>query len=251
MSKQKVRKLVQIISLLLFPITLFYFSPALIINAGMEGVINGSFIVFTALFLSGVFFGRLFCAYVCPAGALQECVFPVNDNPPKQGRLNYIKYGIWAVWMTAVILSYVHHGGIFKIDFFYMTEHGISVSNIFGFIIYYGIILLILLPALIGGKRAFCHYFCWMAPFMVLGTKIRKMLHLPGLRIVANRGKCVSCHQCDKVCPMSVDVSRMVQQGEVHSAECIQCGACVDNCAQKALKYSMRKSHSSASCVKG
>jgi len=243
MFKQKKRKLVQIISLLLFPITLFYFSPALIINAGMEGVINGSFIVFAALFLSGVFFGRLFCAYVCPAGALQECVFPVQDNPPKQGRLNYLKYGIWGVWMAAVILSYVHHGRILKIDFFFMTEHGISVSNTFSYIIYYGIILLILLPALIGGKRAFCHYLCWMAPFMALGVKVGRLLRLPCFHISADSKKCISCKRCDKACPMCVDVENAVKSGgdngAIKSPECVQCGACVDICPKNALMRKM------------
>ncbi len=43
MKRQEVRKLLITISLLLFPIKLYYFSPALIINAGLNGVINGSF----------------------------------------------------------------------------------------------------------------------------------------------------------------------------------------------------------------
>ena len=46
MTRQRVRKLTLIISLLLFPVTLYYFSPALIINAGLGGIVNGSFIVF-------------------------------------------------------------------------------------------------------------------------------------------------------------------------------------------------------------
>lgn len=88
MKRQAVRKLIITISLLLFPITLYYFSPALIINAGLNGVINGSFIVFAMMFLLSIPFGRLFCAYLCPAGGLQECTFAINDKKPKQGRRN-------------------------------------------------------------------------------------------------------------------------------------------------------------------
>lgn len=75
MKRQRLRKLLLIASLLLFPITLYYFSPVLILNAGLNGIINGSFIVFILLFVLSVPFGRLFCSYICSAGGLQlECI---------------------------------------------------------------------------------------------------------------------------------------------------------------------------------
>ncbi|MDR1158495.1 MAG: 4Fe-4S binding protein [Oscillospiraceae bacterium] len=237
--RQKIRKLLLLLSMFLFPITLYYFSPALIINAGLDGVVSGSFIVFVCMLISGVFFGRLFCSYLCPAGWLQDCACIVNDKPPKQGRKNYIKYGIWIVWIAVVVFCYVHKGQILKIDFFYQTEHGISVTDIYGYIIYYGIILLILLPSLIGGTRAFCHYFCWMALFMVVGTKLRQLFHMPGLHIAIDNDKCVSCHHCKEVCPMCIDISDVAQRGDLNM-ECINCGVCVDSCLRKALTYSMR-----------
>ena len=49
MKRQQIRKLLLIISLLIFPVTLYYLSPALIINTGLSGIINGSFIVFALL----------------------------------------------------------------------------------------------------------------------------------------------------------------------------------------------------------
>lgn len=117
MTRQKIRKLLLIVSLFLFPIPLYYFSPALIISAGLEGVISGSFIVFAAMLICGVFFGRLFCAYLCPAGGLQECISIVNDTPPKQRWRNYIKYVIWIIWLAAVIFCYVYKGQNLKIIF--------------------------------------------------------------------------------------------------------------------------------------
>ncbi len=140
MNRQKIRKLLLIVSLLLFPVTLYYFSPALIINAGLNGIINGSFIVFMLMLLLSIPFGRLFCAYLCPAGGLQECVFPVNDKKPKQGWENNIKYIIWIVWIGIVIFCYFYGGRITAVDFLYETEHGISVSSIQSYTIYYGII---------------------------------------------------------------------------------------------------------------
>lgn len=85
MKRQKLMKSLITVSLLLFPVTLYYLSPALIINAGLNGIINGSFIVFAMLFLISIPFGRIFCGHICPAGGLQECTFTINDKKPKQG----------------------------------------------------------------------------------------------------------------------------------------------------------------------
>lgn len=240
MRRQKIRNLFLFTALLLFPVTLYYFSPALIINAGLNGVINGSFIVFILLFFLSIPFGRLFCAYLCPAGGLQECTFAVNDKLPKQGWRNCTKYIIWIIWLSAVIFCYFQNGKIVAVDFLFETENGISVASIQSYIIYYGIVCLIFLPSVLFGKRVFCHYFCWMAPFMVLGTKLRKFLHLPGIHIKANeKDKCISCGKCNKVCPMGINVVNEISSNVIDNLECIQCGACIDNCPKNVLSYGM------------
>jgi ferredoxin-type protein NapH len=33
-----------------------------------KGIVNGSFISFTLMFLSALFLGRLWCGWACPAG---------------------------------------------------------------------------------------------------------------------------------------------------------------------------------------
>ncbi|MDE6625243.1 MAG: 4Fe-4S binding protein [Lachnospiraceae bacterium] len=238
MTRQRIRKLLLITSLLLFPITLYYFSPALIINAGVKGIINGSFIVFTLMFVLSIPLGRLFCSHFCPAGGLQECAFAVNEKMPKQGFRNYIKFAVWDIWLIIVALCYFHSGKIVAIDFFFETENGISVSSIQSYVIYYGIICLIFIPSILFGKRAWCHYLCWMAPFMILGIKLRRFLHLPGIHIRADkRENCVSCGKCNKVCPMGIDVMSETKHGIISNPECIHCGTCIDDCPKNVLTF--------------
>lgn len=240
MKRQRIRKLLLITSLLLFPVTLYYFSPALIINAGLKGIINGSFIVFLLMFLLSIPFGRLFCSCFCPAGGLQECAFAINEKMPKQGWQNYIKFAIWIIWLIIVVLCYFHSGEIIAIDFWFETEKGISVSSVQSYIIYYGIICLIFIPSILFGKRAFCHYLCWMAPFMIWGIKLRRFLHLPGIHIKASKKEnCVSCGKCNKVCPMGVDIMKEAKHGMISSQECIQCGVCIDNCPKNVLAFGL------------
>lgn len=239
MNRQQIRNFTLIIALLLFPITMWYFSPYLIIDGALKGIISGSFIVFCLFFICSIFFGRIFCGWFCPTGCLQECLIHVNSKSPKQKWQNYIKYVIWFFWITAIILCFVFQDNSITVDFLYMTDHGISISHIYCYIIYYGVLLLVIIPGVLFGKRAFCHYFCWMAPFMGIGIKLRKLLHLPGLYIEATPDKCISCKKCDKSCPMSLSVSSMVANGGCSSAECIQCGKCIDQCPNHVLKFKM------------
>ena len=89
------------------------------------------------------------------------------------------------------------------------------------------------------GKRANCHYICWMAPFMILGYKAGRFLHLPQLKIRIAAEDCVSCGKCAKVCPMSLEVPQLVKAGEIQSAECILCGECINACGKKVLEYKL------------
>lgn len=236
--RQKIRKGLILFSFLFFPVIIWYFSPVLIIQAASEHIVNGSFIVFVTMFVASMFFGRAWCGYLCPAGGLQDCAALVNDKPASKGKRDRIKYVIWIIWIIAVIVTFILGKGDITINPFFMTDHGISVTEINNYVIYYGVVLLLFVPTLIHGKRATCHYFCWMAPFMVIGSTIGRWLHLPQLHVEADKSQCVSCGLCSKACPMGLDVKTMVSEGtNSRCTECVQCGACVDGCPKKALKY--------------
>ncbi len=238
--RQKIRKTLLFISFLLFPVTIWYFSPYLIIQAASEHIMNGSFIVFVMMFVLSMFLGRVWCGWLCPAGGVQECALHINDRPAKQGKRDWIKYVIWIIWMSAIVVTFILGKNHVRIDPFYMTDHGISVSEIYDYVIYYGVLLIIVLPSFIHGRRAACHYICWMAPFMVIGSTVGRWLHLPQLHIEADKAGCISCGKCSKVCPMGLDVKKMVSEGKNSKCtECIQCGACVDECPKKALSYKL------------
>ena len=236
--RQKIRKVLLLVSFLAFPITIWYFSPYLIINAAMEHIINGSFIVFCLMLILSMFFGRAWCGYLCPAGGLQECAMRVNNDPVKQGKRDKIKYVIWTIWIIAVIATFICGKNEVTINPFYMTDHGISVAAIHNYVVYYGVVMLLVVPSIIHGRRAACHYICWMAPFMVIGSSIGRWLHLPQLHIEVEKDKCVGCGICNKACSMGLDVKKLVADNSISKCtECIQCGACVDGCPKKVLKY--------------
>jgi len=238
MKRQQIRKIMTIIMFALFPVIYYYFSPYLIIMGGSEGIVAGSFIVFASLFVSSLFFGRAFCGWVCPAGATQELCMKANKKSFPNGKRNWIKYAIWTPWVAIIIFVFAQAGGIMAVDPFYQTYYGISIQDIPSlviFLVFFGIIAGV---ALIAGKRAFCHTGCWMAPFMIIGTRIKNAAGYPSLHLTADKTLCVQCKQCTKNCPMSLNVNEMVQNGSMTNTECILCGSCVDTCPRKAIQYS-------------
>lgn len=238
--RQKIRKGIILFSFFLFPATFYYLSPVLIVEASARGIINGSFILFVLLFVSALFFGRGFCGWVCPGAGCQEAIFPARSKEVARG--DYIKWIIWVPWICSIIIMAIRSGGYQEIDFLFQTTHGLSIGGIEQLIAYFFVLLLlIVLPAFIFGKRSFCHHLCWMAPFMILGRKIRNRFQWPSLILQPHPEICKHCHTCSEHCPMSLPVEEMVDQNNMEEAECILCGSCVDVCKQSAITYEWGK----------
>jgi ferredoxin-type protein NapH len=242
--RQRTRKALLILSFLLFPIVMNYMSPYVIIDGASQGIVNGSVVVFSLMFLGSLFFGRLWCGWACPAGAMGEMCFPVNDRPVNLKKTDWIKWVIWVPWLGIIIASVIMAGGYKQIDLLLDTQNGISVAGspdrpiLFAYIIYYIVVGLFIGLSMLIGRRAGCHTLCWMAPFMILGRKLRNTAAWPALRLQASPESCSNCKTCTTNCPMSLDVNAMVQLGHMEHNECILCGSCVDQCPKKAIVYS-------------
>ena len=239
-TRQKIRRGLILFSFFLFPAIFYYLSPVLIIQASSKGIINGSFILFVLMFISSLFLGRSYCGWVCPGAGCQEAIFKARDKKVTKG--DYLKWLIWGPWISSIVLLAIRFGGYNKIDFFYMTTHGLSIGNFQGLISYFIVLLvLIVLPAFVVGKRSFCHHLCWMAPFMIVGRKTRNHFQWASLQLKSNPEACKHCHTCSDNCPMSLPVEEMVNRKNMENKECILCGTCVDGCKQGAIIYNWGK----------
>jgi ferredoxin-type protein NapH len=236
MTTIKIRRALLFLFFLLTPLLQFYFSPIIPFFTALGGGIAISLFVFLSLGVIGMFFGRAPCGWVMLCGGLQESCFYVNDRRIAAGKKDRVKYVLWAIWLSSLLLVLWSHASTLHLDLFFGIEHGISMSRPQNFIIYYGILLPIVVICFIFGKRPLCHCGCWIAPFMVLGRKLGNALRLPGLRLKANPQQCVGCKTCTKVCPMGLEVEQMVKSGKVEHAECILCAECSHACKAKALQ---------------
>lgn len=236
-GRQRIRKAILLVSLLLFPITLYYLSPYIIIASAAEGIISASWVVFALLFVSALFVGRLWCGWLCPAGALQDMATAVNAAPLKSQRLRWSKWLIWIPWLSLIALLAISAGGYRKVDVFHMLDGGLTINQDFWFITYYIVIGVFLALPILLGRRAGCHSICWMAPFMILGRRIGALLRLPALHLAADSDRCVECGICTRECPMSLSVQDMVVRGDMTEDDCVLCGNCVDTCPKQVIQY--------------
>lgn len=236
--RQRLRRAIIFVSFLLFPLLINFFSPYLIVDSAAQGIVNGSLLVFGALFLSALLLGRGWCGWVCPAGGLAEACFFIQDKPARGGRANWIKWFIWVPWVGLIVVMVVLAGGYRAVDPFYSMElETTAVGAIARYVIYYFVVGTVFVLSLAAGRRGFCHYVCWMAPFMIIGRKLRNLARWPALGLRAEPAKCVSCKICTRDCPMSLEVMEMALAGRMEHSECILCGTCVDTCPKDVIHY--------------
>jgi polyferredoxin len=243
--RQRVRRALLIASFIVFPIMMNYFSPYLIVDGGFAGIVTGSALVFAAMFLGSLVFGRLWCGWACPAAGIQEPLLGVNPRRVSR-RADLIKWAIWIPWVALIVFAVVRAGGYHTVDPFYGTVGGISVAGdadrpvIAAYAVYLGVVLLFFGLALAVGRRGGCHTVCWMAPFMIAGRAIRNRFGWPALRLAADPAACTACGTCTRGCPMSIDVQAHVAAAAMEDTECALCGECVDGCPAKAIDWTFR-----------
>jgi ferredoxin-type protein NapH len=241
MKTNRVRRITSLISFMLFPLTLNFFSPYVSIDGAMLGVVSGSFLLFALLFLSGIIFGRAWCSYGCPWAAPSEYLMKINPKPVHRKRLSVIRYTIFGLWFAFLVFGFVMAGGIRGIDPWHLTDRFVSVDEPIKYITYYMVVLTLFLTTVLVGRRGACHSICWMSPFMMAGMLIGEKLRIPRFKVQAKPELCIACKKCTNACPMSINVMEDLKQGSIQTKDCILCGECVATCPKSVLSIRISK----------
>jgi polyferredoxin len=199
--------------------------------------VTGSLIVFAVQFVASLLFGRGFCGWLCPTGALQEIVMPIRPKPLRRRWITRIKYVVWGGWFGFLVYGFAAGSGEVHVEPGYMTTGGVSIGDPTAYIVYYAVLSVFLVLALTIGRRGGCHALCWMAPFMTAGRAIRNRLRLPALVLEADPCSCIRCERCTAACPMSLHVSRLAERTVIDHVDCILCGECADVCPRGVLSF--------------
>lgn len=203
-----------------------------------------SFYILGLLMLFGVALGRGVCGFLCPFGLLQGLIYKIpfiKRNLPRKADniLRYVKYLILALFViilpifarnqygigTTWFCKYICPAGTIGAGLPLLTTNPMLRGSI-GTLFYWkvAVAVAIVLWSLIT-YRPFCKYLCPLGAFYGLFSRISI------LRMDLDKSACSGCHACEKKCDMQVDILK-----NINSAECIQCGKCIDVCPNGAIK---------------
>lgn len=237
MNRQTQRKLILLISFSVFPITVIYMAPAPPIMSLKDGVVNLSVVVLVSIFLSGFFFRRAFCGWLCPGAGCQLVSKSLNAKPIERKMTNWFRIGMVVVWAVMMVATFFMND-VSRVELGNPGAGRFATSNIRYFLPYIPVVLFIFVFVLLFGRRGFCYRGCWIYPIVAASTYLGRRLRMPSLHVaVQDNAACLDCKKCDRNCPMSIDVMAVVQSCGTFPNNCVQCGTCVDTCPKNVLKY--------------
>ena len=189
--------------------------------------INGQKVVFVAMLgipvLVALLLGRVYCGWICPAGALQELVHysraAVSIPPAWDHRLKALKYFALVALIAVVRIT---GEAVFKdLDPFKAAFNiGGETVAIVG--------LAVVLIASVFVYRPWCRYLCPVAVVFGIASRL-------GISHLGIRPSCVSCKQCEKACGVQALEIGANGKPEIDAAECLACGMCQEACRRNAL----------------
>ncbi|MDY6893782.1 MAG: 4Fe-4S binding protein [Chloroflexota bacterium] len=203
------------------PMLPYQFQSVLLGNTAQLGVPIAAAIAVLALFVVLSFvFGRVFCGYVCPVGAVQELVYHI---PVKKMRITsktvtivfrllfLVAFVLLALGFSVGLLGYL---GIR--DFFYLN----FASGFF-----YVFLTLMIISIVV--YRPSCRFFCPYGALLSLAT-------LRGRFKTRRNENCNYCEDCVSACPTN-------EAGETDlKQECYMCNRCKEACPLDAIEYSTK-----------
>ncbi|SEH07935.1 4Fe-4S binding protein [Candidatus Venteria ishoeyi] len=204
------------------------------IGAGFLGII----------LVSTLFFGRIWCSYICPVGGLPELLSRMLND---RWKIEYrslpqvpIRYGYFSVYL--VLFPMLGVSACTLCNFMTVPRMFEAFSGeIRGFLYILSAIgltnlgLFLLLGVFASKGRAYCQFLCPIGAIDALVNRVAAKFHFTR-RIRVERNRCTGCNQCAKNC-MCGAIKMVDKIAVVDQLSCMSCHECVDVCDWSAIDW--------------
>ena len=195
------------------------------------------------LIVVSLWFGPLFCGWLCPAGAFSEYL---SRLLPDKYKINWaqlvplvpLRYGFFLGFLGLIILglgipcSYCNY---YALEIFVGYLHtGQLLSSSLSLLMTF-VVSNIFLGLFTKGGRGYCNLLCPVGTMCSLMHVLGQLV--PGaFGMQVDKKLCVGCGLCRKKCPMQA-VSITQGKAQINRHHCIVCGQCRQACPRKAIAY--------------
>ena len=185
--------------------------------------------------------GRLFCAWVCPVNIITDAAFWLREKLSLGGGSPLSRRARYWLLVTIVLLTALQAQVVWElVNPVSMLHRGV----IFGSGLAWMILVAVFLFDLLITRRGWCSHLCPMGAFYsLLGTHSL-------VRVRAdNRNACNDCMDCFRVCPEQQVIGPALKGADrgigtvINSANCTNCGRCIDVCAPEVFHFGLRFSN--------
>jgi len=141
-------------------------------------------------------FGRIFCGYVCPLGAIQELTSMIRFKPKLnysrtyKKRKDFLRWGFFAIYViSSIFLGLKTSLFMNPINGFLILWTPFNVVILIAFLIFLTVIFISFFS-----YRIYCRFFC---PFGALAALLGRISPLK----IRRTKYCNDCGVCEKICP--------------------------------------------------
>lgn len=216
------------------PISAFVAFKVWLTTGEFDAVHPAGLVLFTFIVLSGIFFRKSFCSWMCPVGTVSEWVGRLGKKLFKRN-FDLPRWMTWILYpLKYLLLLFFAKMIIFDMpvvaaqSFLDSPYNKISDAKMMMFFLNISafslkvIVAIFVLSLFI--KNFWCRFLCPYGALIGIGG-------LFGItKLTRDEETCIDCQRCTKICPQRIKVSKKKQ---VLTPECTACMQCIEACPVK------------------